>query len=254
MREYNENAVIQPPLTAEDANIDVNIAHARLGHAGEVLTHAASENLGWKVKGDYKACEGCLIGKVKQKRVNKLPKKRSENPGEKLYIDISSVNATSSGGAKYWGMMVDDCTRFKWSRFLKEKKELSDAFMPIIQNLLAKGYKIKKVRMDNAGENAEFARNLKEKGIDVQYVAPDTPQQNGVFERAFTMLTARGRSMLAHAKIEGTMKNQLWAECFATATKLDNLMPYKDGAKESRCKRFFKKEAPYAKYLRLLVK
>ena len=78
--------------------------------------------------------------------------------------------------------------------------------------------------MDNAGENKVLAEEVKQNGITVEFVAPNTPQQNGVVERAIATVTSRARAMFAHAGIPMEMKQKLWAECFCTSTKLSNVM------------------------------
>jgi hypothetical protein len=43
----------------------------------------------------------CAVAKVKQKNVNKSTSSMTDYPEEKLYLDNSSVNHTSSGGSKF---------------------------------------------------------------------------------------------------------------------------------------------------------
>ena len=52
--------------------------------------------------------------------------------------------------------------------------------------------------MDNAGENKVLARccDKNETGIEFEYMAPGTPQQNRVVERVFVTLIGRGRAMM----------------------------------------------------------
>ena len=104
-----------------------------LGHTNMEATKAMVQHWGWKVKGTTTLCEDCIIGKAKQKSVKKSTNTQSTHPGERLFVDISSVNATSAGGKKYWGMVVDDYSRFKWSVFLRNKNKLSSKVIPIIK-------------------------------------------------------------------------------------------------------------------------
>ena len=108
--------------------------------------------------------------------------------------------------------------------------------------------------MDNAGENLALASKLKQKGISVEFTAPNTPQQNGVIERGFATLMSRGRAMMAHAGFTNAMKGKLWAECMNTATKLDNLMPYRAGAKMTRHKQFYGEGTKYQEELHIFAK
>jgi hypothetical protein len=73
--------------------INIEKAHQLLGHVSEDSTRAIAIALGWKiVRGLLQPCEYCAVGNAKQKNV---PKKSNHipavKPGERLYLDISSV-------------------------------------------------------------------------------------------------------------------------------------------------------------------
>ena len=84
-----------------------------LGHVGMETTKTTMMYWGWKTEGDPTFCKDCAIGKAKQKAVKKTTSTHATKPGERLFVDISSVNATSAGGRRYWGMVVDDYSRYK---------------------------------------------------------------------------------------------------------------------------------------------
>ncbi len=46
------------------------------------------------------------------------------------------------GGSRFWIMVVDDATRFKWSYFVKSKAELGDVMEKYISKYVGK-YNIK---------------------------------------------------------------------------------------------------------------
>ena len=50
-------------------------------------------------------------------------------------LNISWTNKPSYGGTKYWALVMDDCTGFLWSYFLKEKDELSPNIIALIKHL-----------------------------------------------------------------------------------------------------------------------
>ena len=86
-------------------------AHEILGHVGNDATRKTMNYWGWKVSRGSHFCESCAIAKAKQKNVVKVRKdKGAEKPGERLYIDISSVSKKSAGGKKLWALIVDDAT------------------------------------------------------------------------------------------------------------------------------------------------
>lgn len=233
--------------------IDYQYAHELLGHVGIDRIRATAKLWGWTLMGKLAPCESCAIGKGKQKAVPKETGTRAEKPGERLFIDISSVNHASSGGKKYWVMVVDDHSRFKWSRFIRQKSDLSSEITPLVQELKSKGFEIKFVRMDNAGENKTLGKQLKRMGIEIEYTAPDTPQMNGVVERGFAVCTAKGRAMMHDAGFNDNLKRTLWAECFNTATLLENIIPRQvPGNALSPYQLFWGKDKSprYAKFLR----
>ena len=127
---------------------------------------------------------------------------------------------------------MDDATGMKWSFFLKTKDQLPNKVIPFLKELKARDSRatkyifVKYLRCDNAGENLLLETKCKEEGFGIQFefTSAGTPQQNGVVERAFATLWGRVRAMLNHARLPKDKRNQLWAECAGTATKLENLM------------------------------
>ena len=83
------------------------------------------------------------------------------------------------------------------------------------------------IRCDNAGENLTLQQELIKDGIDVtfEFVAPHTPQHNGVAERAFATFYGRMRAMMFNAGLTEKMRGKLCAECASLAAKLDNIIP-----------------------------
>jgi hypothetical protein len=73
--------------------MDINNLHKILGHCGEASARLTGKALGYEVTGKFEVCESCAIGKAKQKSVNKDWKGGSNIPGERLYVDISSIRA-----------------------------------------------------------------------------------------------------------------------------------------------------------------
>jgi len=166
-------------------------AHQVLGHASKDMIAKTAASQGWTLKGDMKLCEECVKAKQRQKNVPKSTATRASAPGERVFIDLSKVDVSSLSGSKFWGLIVNDYTRYKWPFYLKTKDKISERAMPILREIKA-NFNLKYVRMDNAGENQELARQIKLIGVDVEFVAPNTPQTNGVVERSFVILAARG--------------------------------------------------------------
>ena len=120
-------------------------------------------------------------------------------------------------------MIVDDYSRCAWSYFAQKKKDLHGIFQKHVDKLQALGYRIQYIRCDNAGENVTGIQHVPDSaGIQVEYTAPYTPQQNGVVERCFVTIRWCSNAMLLKAALTEADCRLLWAEAAATATNLRN--------------------------------
>jgi transposase InsO family protein len=92
----------------------------------------------------------------------------------------------SIGGNKCDLVIIDDYSHFTWVFFLQDKGETQEVlkkFMKRAQNEFEA--KVKRIRSDNGTEfkNTQVEDYLDEEGIKHEFLAPYTPQQNGVVER-----------------------------------------------------------------------
>ena len=160
----------------------------------------------------------------------------------------------SLGGNKYWVLIVDEATRYKKSFFIKKKSDQNGPIIDWIKDLKAKhNIVVKTIRCDNSGENSVLKKLCESEGlgIEFEFTAPGTPQQNGVVERAFPTLLGRGRAMMNVVGFTKEKREQLWCEAASTATRLDNILVNVKG-EETPHKKFFKTEPSYTSHLRIL--
>lgn len=207
--------------------INTTELHAILGHVGDSILRRTARFYDWNLKGRRFKCEDCGVAKMKQTSVSKAPVARSTVRGERLFIDISSIKHTSLGGSKFWLSVIDDATDMCWSFFLKKKSETSQIIRDFIIDLNKRhGITVKKIRCDNAGENNKLQKDCLHNGlgIEFEYTAPGTPQQNGRVERKFATLYGRARAMMSHAGLKEKQRQLLWCEAVSTATDLENLI------------------------------
>ena len=61
-------------------------------------------------------------------------------------------------------------------------------------------------------------------GIEFEYTAQDTPQQNSMVEVGFTTIRNRGMAMMIAANVTKEQKYKLFGEAFTCATMLDWLV------------------------------
>ncbi|GJU08504.1 retrovirus-related pol polyprotein from transposon TNT 1-94 [Tanacetum coccineum] len=166
--------------------------HWRLGHANMCLIQSLASmelvrNLP-KLKFDQHFCDACKMGKqahASHKAKNIVSTTRCL---ELLHMDLFGPSAVRSyRGNRYTLVIVDDYSRYTWTRFLKDKTEAFDQFEIFsrkIQNQL--GCSIVSIRTDHGREfdnEVQFGEFCNANGITHNFSAPRTPQSNGVVER-----------------------------------------------------------------------
>ena len=149
-----------------------------LGHCGSDRLEKTAKIHGFNLIGDFKTCEECAIAKARQKNVKKEWKGGSQVPGERLYIDISSIKSPSYGGSKFWVLIVDDYTDYCWSIFLKNKGDLKEKMFTLLTDLKIAGIDVKRVRCEDSGENKAFYNACRTRGYGINFECsgPRTPQ------------------------------------------------------------------------------
>jgi len=176
--------------------------------------------------------------------------------GERLFIDISLTEHESYGKAKFWLLVVGDVTNLCWSYFLKSKSKTTQVMIDLSKELSDKNkIKVKKICCNNSGENCSFQQAAKQEhglGITIEFTARKTPLQNGRVEKNFAMLFDWVCTMLNGTGLieqHEPLWQGLWAECTATATKIENIV-MSQNKKVPAYKLFYDVDAPYAKCLR----
>ena len=72
------------------------------------------------------------------------------------------------------------------------------------------GIEIKRIRLDNSGEIKSLQKecNKENLGVNFEFTAPGTPQQNSVAERRIPTLMGRARAMLIQVRIDSKGKEE----------------------------------------------
>ena len=199
--------------------------HGQLGHPHSAVVTATAKKYGWKVKQPIKSpCESCAKGKSKRKKIAKVAKNNATKKGERIFMDISSINVKSKGGNKFWLLLQDEFTDCIWSFFMKKKSDLTDRVWNWLEQCKKHGYIIENIRCDNAGENLSLRDKINSTpqfNIKFELTAPYTPEHNGTIERKFQTLYGKTRSMLNACHLTVSLREQLWAHCAHLATLLD---------------------------------
>ena len=95
--------------------------HKVTGHAGHHLMDATAKYYKVDLTGKVNNCLSCSLEKRRQKNIPKSNEDKSGNPGERMYLDISSMRKQTMGGRQHWVMLVDEAMKYEKSFFLKRK-------------------------------------------------------------------------------------------------------------------------------------
>ncbi|GJY79693.1 retrovirus-related pol polyprotein from transposon TNT 1-94 [Tanacetum coccineum] len=176
-----------------------------------------------KIKFDQHFYDACKIGKqahTSHKAKNVVSMTRCL---ELLHMGLFGPSAVRSyGGNRYTLIIVDDYSRYTWTRFLKDKTEAFDQFEIFsrkIQNQL--GCSIVSIRTDHGREfdnEVQFGEFCNTNGITHNFLAPRTPQSNGVVERKNRTLQEMSRTMLN----EQSLPQKFWCNAVDTSTYILN--------------------------------
>ncbi|GJU93502.1 retrovirus-related pol polyprotein from transposon TNT 1-94 [Tanacetum coccineum] len=198
------------------------IGHANMRLIQSLASKELVRNLP-KFKFDQHFCDACKMGKqahASHKAKNIVSTTRCL---ELLHMDLFGPSAVRSyGGNRYTLVIVDDYSRYTWTRFLKDKTEAFDQFEIFsrkIQNQL--GCSIVSIRTDHGREfdnEVQFGEFCNANGITHNFSAPRTPQSNGVVERKNRTLQEMSRTMLN----EQSLPQKFWCNAVDTSTYILN--------------------------------
>ncbi|GJY62863.1 retrovirus-related pol polyprotein from transposon TNT 1-94 [Tanacetum coccineum] len=179
--------------------------HRRLGHTNMRLIQSLSSkelvrNLP-KLKFESHFCDVCNI----RRQVHASHKAKNMVSTTKclelLHMDLFGPSAVQSyRGNLYTLVIVNDYSRYTWTRFLKHKNEAFDHFQILSKKIqVQKGSPIISIRTDHGREfdnEVQFRAFYDANGITHNFLAPHTPQSNGVVERKNHTLQEMSRTML----------------------------------------------------------
>lgn len=179
--------------------------HKQLGHASQVqLNKLISENLvigllKTKFK-SVKVCEACTRGKQVKFSFKSNQVISTTKSLELIHMDLCvPMRVKSRGGKRYAFVLVDNYPRYTWIMFLTSKDDMFEDFCSLIRKFERKlENKLVAIRSDhgNEFEHSKFIQFCSSKGIEHNFSALRTPQQNGVVERKNKTLQEMARTMM----------------------------------------------------------
>ena len=131
-----------------------------------------------------------------------------------MFADMSGPFTKTPKGNKYIVQVCDDYSCFGISGFSKERSEFGLWLkMNVLKKLKGQNINVKYLRCDNTGENQSAFKEIgDEYGIELEYTAPHTPQQNGVVERQITINIQTASAMMTQAQFSKSVKELSWVE------------------------------------------
>ncbi|GJX93436.1 retrovirus-related pol polyprotein from transposon TNT 1-94 [Tanacetum coccineum] len=201
--------------------------HRRLGHANMRLIQSLSSkelvrNLP-KLNFEKHFCDACNVGKQVHESHKAKNMVSTSKCLELLHMDLFGPSAVQSyGGNFYTLVIVDDYSRYTWTRFLKHKNEAFDHFEILSKKIqIQKGCPIISIHTDHGREfdnEVQFRAFCDANGITHNFLAPRTPQSNGVVERKNRTLQEMSRTLLN----EQSIPQKFWCNAVDTSTYILN--------------------------------
>jgi Reverse transcriptase (RNA-dependent DNA polymerase) len=215
--------------------------HVTLGHLNyrDVLYLANQPSSGVKIKGDkaQPPCQICLQANI-TRRYSRRKASRATRPLLRIHVDIvgggdvfsddddasKATNLLSRHGFKYFLLITDDATRFRWIYGLisRDQKEISARLRHWCRHINNLGFQTPAfLRSDNEFGSGEFQLVMVEWGSKWEPSNPYSAWQNGAAERANRIVLEKARAMW----MASGLPMSFWFHTLVAAVFLANLSP-----------------------------
>lgn len=195
--------------------------HVKLGHQNfsYIKSVLKKHNIDFSESSEF--CESCIYGK---QHINSYGK--STSPAENVCDIVSAdlcgpMETTSVGGSRYFLLLKDHYSKFRFVYFLKTKTDIVSKFKMFLASAKRHtGRDVKIIRTDNGLEfvNSEVKSVLDSYGIHHQKSVSYCPRQNGKIEREMRTVVESARTMLISRQLDKC----LWAEAVNMAVYVLN--------------------------------
>ena len=229
--------------------MSITNAHGVFDHIHEDVVRQMAKHIDIRITcGNLSPCKDCAKFKAKQKSVSKERTfKKATEVRERVYLDLSKVTVPKTDGTafkikqKHWRSIVDEKTGKKWCDFTATKKEMPEQMCQWLNSMKARGFKVKVIRLDPAGENVALEKRVETaewkdlQPIDFEFTSRDTPQHNNLAELSFPYIAGIARAMMSAANIPVGTRGKVAIEAIKCATQLDGLVIVKvEGESQAR--------------------
>ena len=153
----------------------------------------------------HRKCETCIQAKS-VKTQNHRPVPRASEPLRGVYMDFWGpyTRVPNKYRWEYYLSLTNDHSRISWIYLTKNRK--LETVREILKLWLAKaeretGHLLITICTDNAKEFEALKPWAEKKGIEIEFIGPHTPAQNGVAERLNRFLLEVARAIHISAKV-----------------------------------------------------
>jgi transposase InsO family protein len=182
------------------------------------------------------------LARKPQRRPRQLTLFSRDRPGDCVQVDVKEVKVAGTKCFQYTA--IDDCTRYRILRLYPRKnQQTSHSFLTTLRTTLP--FPIRKLQVDNGTEfPLAFALTVQQAGMQLRYIQPRCPEQNGKVERShrvdeeefwsrstFERFAPAAEALLAwerrynHERFSMALNGLTPAEKLATFTAASSLLP-----------------------------
>ena len=148
-------------------------------------------------------CPECQLSKLNRKRAPAESITRADQALYRIHADLSGRKLSSLAGFRYYLLLTDDYSRYRWVRLLRQKSEAPNEIISFLRSVEREKptLKVAFFRSDGGGEfdNKDLSAFLKEIGVTRETSAPYSQFQNGVAERSIGIIDDAARTLLCYA-------------------------------------------------------
>jgi hypothetical protein len=143
---------------------DINYFHQTFGHLNSQYLKTTAQYYNINLTGTMSPCIHCALANITKLPLSKSNITRSKQIGQRLFLDISKLSHSSIIGNKFWLLLVDDCSDYSWSIFLKNKNDQYDKILQFLSKMKQHNHPVSIIRCDNSGENLHLKQYLQQHG------------------------------------------------------------------------------------------
>ena len=145
---------------------------------------------------------GCALVKSRSMKTTRTCSKQATANGGRLSVDTTGPYPKSREENNCWLCGLDDKSDKIWVHFDPSKNQMVTFVEDLVTTTNGMEQKVKYLRYDNSGEHQEgLMVYCKEVGMTLEYIAPNTPKQNGRIEKKIRIIWQRAMTMMNNANL-----------------------------------------------------